>query len=251
MTGRTYTETSEYPLGDTKCGYPGRLSNIFGQGETLTPHGVALQALHQKLLKAWSKETTVWPENWSPARPSIGQCAITALLVHSHVGGMIIRGVMDHEDTHYWNISSCGEMFDLTRDQFTELRIVDVAVADVNTLLLDTDTCERYMLLFKRLSEIVMGEHVEKPPFDSGWTPQYYEPPSNDPPAGGRVCPSGAGGVEWQDEAGDVNFEVTTPTPASMMDALVGPGLTVGVVGDDEDEPETYVIEMDAGSKEV
>ena len=42
----------------------------------------------QKLLqKAWSKETSFEPDNWTPENPAWGQYAVTALVVQDFFGG--------------------------------------------------------------------------------------------------------------------------------------------------------------------
>ena len=47
----------------------------------------------QKLLqKAWSKETSFEPDNWTPENPAWGQYAVTALVVQDFFGGEIILG---------------------------------------------------------------------------------------------------------------------------------------------------------------
>ena len=75
-----------------------------------------LSALRAELERHWCAETSFWPDRWTPARPALGQCAVTALTVNDLVGGEILRttnlGVV-----HYWNRVD-GVDIDLTRDQF-------------------------------------------------------------------------------------------------------------------------------------
>ena len=45
---------------------------------------------------------------WTPANPSRGQCAVTALVVHDLLGGLLLEAEVHHADGspqgfHYWN----------------------------------------------------------------------------------------------------------------------------------------------------
>ncbi len=80
------------------------------------PHGRKLAALRTELRRRWCAETSFWPEEWTPDRPSLGQCAVTAMIVQDHVGGDILRTVNEGV-LHYWNRVE-GVDVDLTRDQF-------------------------------------------------------------------------------------------------------------------------------------
>ena len=75
-----------------------------------------LVALRVELESCWCADTSFWPELWTPAHPSVGQCAVTALVVSDRFGGEILRTV-NQDVVHYWNRLS-GVDVDLTRDQF-------------------------------------------------------------------------------------------------------------------------------------
>lgn len=62
---------------------------------------------------SWGYDTSI-DRNWSVENLGLGQCAITALLVQSELGGSIVK---DSKHSHYWNIVQ-GIPIDLTRDQF-------------------------------------------------------------------------------------------------------------------------------------
>ena len=81
--------------------------------------------LFDNLLNVWCKETTY------PAcqrdydlydDPTLGQCAITATLVHDLFGGTIHKIFLDGGGTHYFNKIN-GKYIDLTSDQFTQFNI--------------------------------------------------------------------------------------------------------------------------------
>lgn len=69
---------------------------------------------------AWTKETSN-NENWTPDKPTLGQCAVTALLVNDYLEFNIVNRIATlpngTEESHYCN-EIYGEIFDLTKDQF-------------------------------------------------------------------------------------------------------------------------------------
>lgn len=75
----------------------------------------------QKLLAAYSAETChpSYVDKWSPANPTAGQCAITALLVHENFGYDIYE-VKVKRSRHFFNKTPSGEIVDLTAEQFSD-----------------------------------------------------------------------------------------------------------------------------------
>lgn len=91
-------------------------------------HGSAPPSLldvGRALRAAWGRDTTDDPENWSMAKPALGQCAVSALVVRGIYGGdVVIATVLDRDgastpDGHAWNILPTGESVDFAFDQFT------------------------------------------------------------------------------------------------------------------------------------
>ena len=80
------------------------------------PRGPDLTALRSELQRHWCAETSFWPDGWTPDRPSFGQCAVTAMIVHDRFGGEMFRTVNEGV-IHYWNRVDDIDI-DLTRDQF-------------------------------------------------------------------------------------------------------------------------------------
>lgn len=80
------------------------------------PRGRDLASFRAELERCWCAETSFWPREWTSARPSVGQCAVTALVVHDRFGGEIYRTI-NQGLMHYWNRVD-GVEVDLTRDQF-------------------------------------------------------------------------------------------------------------------------------------
>lgn len=115
-----------------------------------------LEELTKIIKKAWSKETCYkgLREEWTKENPSLGQCAITSLIVNDMFGGKIMR-CMTQQGSHYYNIIN-NEIIDLTIDQFSgrlpsyeqsEERIRDY-------ILSNKETKERYELLVDNVNKI-------------------------------------------------------------------------------------------------
>ena len=45
--------------------------------------------LEKALKKSWCKETSYCPNEWNELNPSLGQCAITALIVNDYFGEIL------------------------------------------------------------------------------------------------------------------------------------------------------------------
>jgi hypothetical protein len=71
--------------------------------------------LETLLLKYWDHETS-HDSNWTPGNPSLGQCAITSLVIQEILGGEIAR-IVTSNLSHYFNVIA-GNIYDFTEDQF-------------------------------------------------------------------------------------------------------------------------------------
>lgn len=106
--------------------------------------------LRSELEPHWAADTSASPERWTPERPSLGQCAVTALLVQECLGGVLLRGVVRGE-SHYWNQLPDGSEVDLTRDQFDTFTLDGpVEERPRASVLSSPDTAERYGRLRRR-----------------------------------------------------------------------------------------------------
>jgi histone deacetylase complex regulatory component SIN3 len=107
------------------------------------------------LIDAWSKETCSpgLRNEWSKENPSLGQCAVTALIVNDFFGGEIMR-CMASSGSHYYNMID-NELVDLTKEQFLgEEPLYDDGKERTREYLLgNEDTKKRYLLLKKNLLE--------------------------------------------------------------------------------------------------
>lgn len=108
----------------------------------------------EKIIKlSWSKETC-YPNQkniWNKENPSLGQCAITALIINDFMGGKIMR-CMCGNISHYYNIIN-EAIVDLTFEQFNG-NIPDYVNGEERTgdyILSNKDTKERYLLLLKNV----------------------------------------------------------------------------------------------------
>lgn len=109
------------------------------------------------LLKSWSNETCSpgLRDSWSEDNPSLGQCAITAMIVNDLLGGKIMR-CMASTGSHYYNIID-GKIIDLTVEQFLgEIpHYENGAERSRDYLLGNEDTKKRYLLLLKNFNNIL------------------------------------------------------------------------------------------------
>jgi hypothetical protein len=119
-----------------------------------------LASLRERLHGAWTRETSVQPDDWTARTPSVGQCAVTALVVQDLLGGDLLRAVVDG-GSHYWNRLPNGEELDLTRDQFSSFPDdIKGEVRSREYVLSNENTRDRYLTLKERVwptSRVVNG----------------------------------------------------------------------------------------------
>ena len=74
-----------------------------------------LNELDNILKLSWSKETCVssLKDNWNKDNSSLGQCAITSLIVNDFLGGKIMR-CMTSFGSHYYNMIN-NKIIDLAK----------------------------------------------------------------------------------------------------------------------------------------
>lgn len=73
-----------------------------------------LTGLVDIFLRCWSSRTS---STWSAETPSRGQCAVTALVIHDHFGGEILKTPVGGQWHFYNRLAGCR--LDLTADQFS------------------------------------------------------------------------------------------------------------------------------------
>ena len=99
--------------------------------------------------RSWTKDTC-YPgciKDWSKDNPSLGQCAVTSLIVNDFFGGKIMR-CMCNGISHYYNVVN-NEIIDLTVGQFNgEIPNYEEGEERPRDYLLsNSDTRVRYILL--------------------------------------------------------------------------------------------------------
>lgn len=99
--------------------------------------------------QAWSRETSVDPDGWTPENPAWGQCAVTALVVQDVIGGELRAGWVG-KVRHYWNIVGSHDL-DLTLRQFGSGWPKDAEPRSREDVLGNADTERRYRLLRERV----------------------------------------------------------------------------------------------------
>lgn len=120
-----------------------------------------LDDFYDVLRKAWTKETAhpnvqyYWDDN---ENITLGQCAVTAMVVYDFFWGTIHRIHLDNGDTHYFNYID-GHFVDFTREQFD---VCDMPISYLDNDKMSKEYCEgnantkfRYELLKKRILELI------------------------------------------------------------------------------------------------
>lgn len=114
------------------------------KAQALKETGVA--DLTAAIRSSWSAVTSVSPESWTASTPSLGQCAVTALVLQDYLGGELQRGLVG-DTSHYWLQTARGDIIDLTLEQFTNPTVVPTGVRDRSYVLSSESTAARYRTL--------------------------------------------------------------------------------------------------------
>ena len=114
---------------------------------------------YRACLRAWSIETCSerFRPEWSAANPSIGQCTITAALVHEFFGGEVYYVPLGDGLRHSFNRIG-GVFIDLASEQFGRDALPDFSLAepaDAASLLSGGDKAERCALLRESLLSVL------------------------------------------------------------------------------------------------
>lgn len=123
-----------------------------------------IEQLTSKLHHAWGVDTTASEADWTPENPTLGQCAVTALVVQDHFGGDLMRGTVSNV-SHYWNRLPDGSEIDLTREQFGPNPTIENATTRERSYVLSFEkTVVRYMALLVKLRALpdLCTEHVDE-----------------------------------------------------------------------------------------
>lgn len=110
-----------------------------------------MNELHERLNRAWSRETSVDPDVWTPDNPTYGHCAVAALVVQDELGGDLLRCPIPG-GSHYWNRLPNGCELDVTAGQFGRpIDRVGVEVRSREYMLSSPATAARYEALREKM----------------------------------------------------------------------------------------------------
>lgn len=121
----------------------------------------------EALKRAWCRETSSVPDEWSPGNPARGQCAVTALIVQDTLGGILLRTVIQGE-SHYFNQLPDAENVDLTLLQFEDpfIKASELSCEERSReyVLSYPATVARYSLLLGRFADEIqhLSEHYRE-----------------------------------------------------------------------------------------
>ncbi len=132
------------------------MNNYHEPSEIISDSQIA--ELTKKFEESWSLESA-HPESqnqWSNENKSLGQCAVTALIIYDMFGGEIAK---NKQFNHLWNILPDGSQQDFSRNQFKGDN-VDFTIDEITTKdkelnhekASDANTVERYELLKQKFS---------------------------------------------------------------------------------------------------
>lgn len=123
-----------------------------------------LEEIKELLTLSWSYETCSpgLKKEWNKENPSLGQCAVTSLIVNDFFGGKIMK-CMTLSGSHYYNLID-GKIVDLTVEQFLgEIpKYEDSSERTRDYLLSNEDTKKRYKNLLYNLKLFIKIKKGEK-----------------------------------------------------------------------------------------
>jgi hypothetical protein len=116
--------------------------------------------------KCCSKETSFVPEYWNKNNPTLGHCAVIALIAQDIFGGELLRASLKetkfaYEKTHYWNLLPDTSEVDFTEEQFMGKK--PKLMGEIRTrehILSNKQTKQRYQL-FKTVFLLKLKETLD------------------------------------------------------------------------------------------
>ena len=109
--------------------------------------GLTPQELGPLLARAWSSQTS---SRWRADKPALGQCGVTALVVHRLCGGDILKTETE-DGPHFYN-RIAGFRHDFTASQFARLPAYSDLSSDVDEAMADT-SAEQFAALMRALGQ--------------------------------------------------------------------------------------------------
>ncbi len=119
-----------------------------------------LSTLEEALRNSWSKDTShhIVRESWNVLNPSLGQCAVTSLVVNHYLGGKVFKAsIVGKEYSHYWNELANNKKVDLTYIQFgnEDIKFFEIVEKFPKEMLLNKDLKIRYEKLLLKVENYI------------------------------------------------------------------------------------------------
>lgn len=123
-----------------------------------TMHKMSIIELKHFLYAAYQHDTAykTCVSTWSRKNPTLGHCAVTAMIVNEYFGGDIQFGYYEKENVwHYWNVID-GEVVDFTAEQFQNdaIQFKNIQNTTFAELFEHESVRSRYVLLKERMQAI-------------------------------------------------------------------------------------------------
>jgi hypothetical protein len=129
--------------------------------------GVSLEILQGAIRESWCLETCDPTDaaEWTPTNPSLGHCAVTALVVHDFFGGELLEAEVlfqngSRQGFHYWN-RLAGVEVDLTRAQFKGQEMVQTPQEIARRPEFPWQAEEQYRVFRKRV-DAALADHLQR-----------------------------------------------------------------------------------------
>jgi hypothetical protein len=121
---------------------------------------LTLSEIQSAIEASWRRDTCdeLDEARWTPANPSLGQCAATAYVIHDLLGGRLLGAEVRNPDGslqghHYWNLLEGGIEVDLTLGQFSEGERVQVPEVMDRIHATPSPGADRYLILRDRVRQ--------------------------------------------------------------------------------------------------
>lgn len=81
------------------------------------------EQFREAVVKSGKKDTSMSSDRWNEENPTLGHCAVVALVAQDIFGGELLRASLEgtefaYSRSHYWNLLPDGSEIDFTEAQF-------------------------------------------------------------------------------------------------------------------------------------
>jgi hypothetical protein len=107
------------------------------------------------LRQSWIRETSAFPDRWTPGNPACGQCTVSALVIQDYAGGDLVRFLVvdaGMDMRHTVNRLPGGMLLDATASQFASVPVYVPRAPETRAAALERqDMAVRYAILSERV----------------------------------------------------------------------------------------------------